>query len=280
MDSQTMPRHRRVRWEAAKGSDRGLWCDRFHRHPDLRELRRRGAEFLIAGRDQASSPLSQRVRWGPRDGRFAQRSRRPALAAGAVRGCVACAGPSASRRAGPRRRGGGGTHYLDTTGEQPSSGWSLSATANRLRKRRRLVSAMGFDLHQATCRGPTAEQMGPLEEIVIAYCVSGFTPTQGTALSALEIMRGADFVWQGGLRPAPRSASGGRWRFPEPIGEQRMLRYPAGEQITVPRHVQTESVRTLLRGMVIPTPLMPLALASTPALHWRCAHLCEARRRR
>jgi hypothetical protein len=80
-------------------------------------------------------------------------------------------------------------------------------------------------------------------------------------------MRGGDVVWaDGGWRPAPRSADGGRWRFPDPIGEQRMLRYPAGEQITVPRHVDTARVRTLLNGMVVPPRLMPLAAASSPLL--------------
>ena len=74
-------------------------------------------------------------------------------------------------------------------------------------------------------------------------------------------------VWaDGGWRAAPRSADGGRWRFPEPIGEQRMLRYPAGEQITVPRHVETKRVRTLLSGMVVPPRLMPVAVAASPLL--------------
>ncbi|HKI66209.1 MAG TPA: hypothetical protein VJ989_02960 [Solirubrobacterales bacterium] len=80
-------------------------------------------------------------------------------------------------------------------------------------------------------------------------------------------MRADDVVWtDGGWRPAPRSADGGHWRFAEPIGEQRMLRYPAGEQITVPRHIETRRVRTLLSGMVVPPRLMPLAVASSPLL--------------
>ncbi len=131
-----------------------------------------------------------------------------------------------------------------------------------------LVSGMGFDyLPGDLIAALTADGMGPLEEIVVAYCVHGFEPTHGTALSGLEIMRGGDVVWaDGDWRPAPRSADGGRWRFPEPIGELRMLRYPAGEQITVPRHVETAQVRTLLNGMVVPPRLMPLAVISSPLL--------------
>ena len=45
-----------------------------------------------------------------------------------------------------------------------------------------------------------------------------------------------------------------------------MLRYPAGEQITVPRHVETARVRTLLNGMVVPPRLMPLAVIASPLL--------------
>lgn len=131
-----------------------------------------------------------------------------------------------------------------------------------------LVSGMGFDYAPGDLIAAlVAEGMGPLEELVVAYCVHGFEPTHGTALSGLEIMRGGDVVWDDGdWRAAPRSADGGRWRFPDPVGEQRMLRYPAGEQITVPRHVETARVRTLLNGMVVPPRLMPLAVISSPLL--------------
>ena len=57
---------------------------------------------------------------------------------------------------------------------------------------------------------------------------------------------------------APWGVGGGSWDFPDPIGRQRMLRYPAGEHITVPRHVRTQRVRTLLTAStVISLPLVP-----------------------
>ena len=162
-----------------------------------------------------------------------------------------------------------GTHYLDTTGEQPFIRMVFEKYGERAAETgAALVSGMGFDyLPGDMLAALVAEGMGPLEEIVVAYHVDGFAPTHGTALSALEIMRGGDVVWaDGDWRAAPRSADGGRWRFPEPIGEQRMLRYPAGEQITVPRHVETKRVRTLLSGMVVPPRLMPVAVAASPLL--------------
>jgi hypothetical protein len=45
-----------------------------------------------------------------------------------------------------------------------------------------------------------------------------------------------------------------------------MLRYPAGEQITVPRHVDTGKVRTLLRGMAGPERLAPLTTLALPTV--------------
>jgi short subunit dehydrogenase-like uncharacterized protein len=235
------------------------------------ELRRLGAEFLIAGRNREKlEALSEELGGVPivavsvDDGPGLRELLEPCATV------VACAGPF-TLHGEPIVRAAAetGTHYLDTTGEQPFIKLVFDRYGERAAsKGAALVSGMGFDYAPGDLIAAlTAEGMGPLDEIAIAYCVHGFAPTHGTALSALEIMRGGDVVWRGGeWRPAPRSAGGGRWRFPEPIGVQRMLRYPAGEQITVPRHVEVTRVRTLLNGMVVPPRLMPLVAAATPAL--------------
>lgn len=236
-----------------------------------RELKRRGADFLIAGRDRPKlEALSAELEGVPVTAVSLEDpvGLREMLAQCAV--VVACAGPF-TLHGEPLLAAAvdTGTHYLDTTGEQPFIKLVFDRYGERAAsKGAALVSGMGFDYAPGDLIAAlTAEGMGPLDEIAIAYCVHGFAPTHGTALSALEIMRGGDVVWRDGeWRPAPRSAGGGRWRFPEPIGVQRMLRYPAGEQITVPRHVEVTGVRTLLNGMVVPPRLMPLAAAATPAL--------------
>ncbi len=46
--------------------------------------------------------------------------------------------------------------------------------------------------------------------------------------------------------PGDRSISRGKFDFGGEIGVQRMTRYPAGEHVTVPRHVETQTVRTAL----------------------------------
>jgi short subunit dehydrogenase-like uncharacterized protein len=235
------------------------------------ELKRLGADFLIAGRDRGKlEALSEELGGVP----FAAVSvddsagLREMLEPCSV--VIACAGPfGLYGEPVVAAAVDTGTHYLDTTGEQPFMRMVFDRYGARaVEAGVALVSGMGFDyLPGDLIAALTADGMGPLEEIVVAYCVHGFAPTHGTALSGLEIMRSGDVVWaDGGWGPAPRSADGGRWRFPEPIGELRMLRYPAGEQITVPRHVETAQVRTLLNGMVVPPRLMPLAVISSPLL--------------
>ena len=236
-----------------------------------RELKRLGADFVIAGRDQGKlGVLSEELGGVP----FAAVSVDDATGLREMlEGCsvvVACAGPfTFYGEPVVKAAVETGAHYLDTTGEQPFMRMVFERYGDRATEKGvALVSGMGFDYAPGDMiAGLTAAGMGPLEEIVVAYCVEGFSPTHGTALSALEIMRGGDAVWVDGTwREAPRSANGGRWRFPEPLGELRMLRYPAGEQITVPRHVETKRVRTLLNGMGVPGPLMPLAAFGSPLL--------------
>jgi short subunit dehydrogenase-like uncharacterized protein len=236
-----------------------------------RELKRLGADFLIAGRDRGKlERLSEELRGVP----FTAVSLEDTTGLREMlEGCsvvVACAGPfGLYGEPVVEAAVETGTHYLDTTGEQGFMRMVFERYGERAQEAgAALISGMGFDyLPGDLIAALTADGMGPLEEIVVAYCVHGFAPTHGTALSGLEIMRGGDVVWaDGDWRPAPRSANGGRWRFPDPLGELRMLRYPAGEQITVPRHVETARVRTLLNGMVVPPPLMPVAAAASPLL--------------
>jgi short subunit dehydrogenase-like uncharacterized protein len=235
------------------------------------ELKRLGADFLIAGRDRGKlARLSEELGGVPFEAVSVDDAAglREMLEPCSV--VVACAGPfSLHGEPVVAAAAETGTHYLDTTGEQGFMRMVFDRYGGRATENGgALVSGVGFDyLPGDLIAALTADGMGPLEEIVVAYCVQGFAPTHGTALSGLEIMRGVDVVWSDGdWRPAPRSADGGRWRFPEPIGEQRMLRYPAGEQVTVPRHVETARVRTLLNGMVVPSPLMPVAAAASPLL--------------
>ena len=77
--------------------------------------------------------------------------------------------------------------------------------------------------------------------------MAGFGPSRGTARTALGQIAGEDVQWlEGEYVPGDRSISRGKFDFGGEIGVQRMTRYPAGEHVTVPRHVETRTVRTAL----------------------------------
>jgi short subunit dehydrogenase-like uncharacterized protein len=163
------------------------------------------------------------------------------------------------------------THYLDTTGEQPyikmaferyGPGAAEAGVA--------VVPAMGFDFAPGDMIAAlTAEGMGEVDEVLLAYAWFGFTPSRGTMLSTLDILSGGAVEWRKlQWLPAERIYGGESFQFPDPIGRQRMLRFPAGEHITVPRHIPTRRVRTLLTAATYaPHPrlgaLMPLLARPT-----------------
>jgi short subunit dehydrogenase-like uncharacterized protein len=228
------------------------------------ELRRRGAEVVLAGRSRAKLEILAEdlggqiaIQDASLDDPSALRELLEPCAA-----VIACAGPFRLHgepvlAAAVEAR----THYLDTTGEQPFMRKvfeEYGPSANQAGVA--LVTAMGFDYVPGDMIAAlTAEGMESLDEIVLAYAVRGFGATRGTALSGLGMMAGGAMEWRDGeLASASRSVGAGSWDFPDPIGRQRMVRYPAGEHITVPRHVQTARVRTLLTAStVISLPLVP-----------------------
>jgi short subunit dehydrogenase-like uncharacterized protein len=184
---------------------------------------------------------------------------------------IACAGPFTLHGEGVLAAAAEtGTHYVDTTGEQPFIRMVFERygpTAER--NGAALVPAMGFDYAPGDLIAHlTADGMGSLDELALAYWTRGFGATRGTTLSALEIVKGGDVEYRDGrLQPASRKVTRESFRFPAPIGEQRMVRYPAGEPITVPRHVETRQVRMSINAnTVAPRGTAPLLPLTMPAL--------------
>jgi short subunit dehydrogenase-like uncharacterized protein len=232
------------------------------------ELAHAGAEFVIAGRN-ADKLEALRQELGleaaPRTARIDDpASLRQLLADCAV--VVNCAGPFVLHGEPVLRAAvETSTHYLDTTGEQPwmklaFERYGPGASDARIA----VIPAMGFDYVPGDMIAAlTAEGMGEVDEVTLAYAWFDFEPTRGTAMTTLEILSGQAVEWRKlQWLPAEKPLTGAGFDFPEPIGHQRMLRYPAGEQITVPRHVPTRRVRTLLT-------------ASTFAPHPRLAALMQ-----
>jgi short subunit dehydrogenase-like uncharacterized protein len=234
------------------------------------ELARRGADFVLSGRS-ASKLRTLASELGGEAPTHTASLDSPASLRSLLDGCAAvidCAGPF-TQLGEPVLAAAveTGTHYLDTTGEQVYMKKVFDRYGGAAEKAGvALVPAMGFDYVPGDLIASlTAEEMGPLDEIVLAYSVRGFGATQGTMLSALEILRGGDVEYRDGdWRPASQRIARGSFDFPQPIGEQPMVRYPAGEQITVPRHVETKAVRTLLSAKTAaPHPLLARTLPVT-----------------
>ncbi|MCW2953814.1 MAG: Saccharopine dehydrogenase [Conexibacter sp.] len=234
-----------------------------------RELARRGLPCVLAGRDREKlARLAEAVRAdlgarGGGDGAGAVAT--PAIATRAVAlddaaglrdlmaassAVIDCAGPFV-RYGEPVVRAAveSGTHYVDTTGEQSY----MQLVRDRFDAAARqagvaVVPAMGFDYAPGDLLAQlTAQGAEPLRELVIAYAIRGVQPTRGTARTALGMAAEGAIVYEdGGWRRAPLRAQRGRFPFPDPVGPRPVMRYPSGEALTVPHHVRTRKVTTLI----------------------------------
>jgi short subunit dehydrogenase-like uncharacterized protein len=234
------------------------------------ELRRRGLPVVLSGRrPDALAAVAVRHGLDPTATvRPAAADDHAALVA-AFTGCaavIACAGPFAVAGQGAVRAAiAAGAHYVDTTGEQPF----IHAVVHEhgpaaARAGVALVSGMGFDYlpGDLLCH-VTAAGAGPLSDLTIAYALTGFGATRGTMKSALLMLSAGEYVYTGGaLRAASvRQPLGRTFDFGPAVGVRAVARYPAGEVITVPRHVDTPQVTTLITARTFaPHPLLEKAV--------------------
>ncbi|MGH2990623.1 MAG: saccharopine dehydrogenase family protein [Solirubrobacterales bacterium] len=221
------------------------------------ELDRRGAECVLAGR--SAEKLNALASDLGGDARTAAVSLDdPSGLRELLEPCaavIACAGPfTVHGEPVVAAAADTGTHYLDTTGEQGFMRMVFERYGSAAsRNGAILVPAMGFDYVPGDMIAAlTAADMGPLDELALAYSVRGFGMSRGTMHSGLLIVGGGAVEYRdGALRPTSGSIDRGTWEFPPPVGDQRMLRYPGGEQITVPRHVDTRSVSTMFSAATV-----------------------------
>jgi short subunit dehydrogenase-like uncharacterized protein len=175
------------------------------------------------------------------------------------------------------------THYLDTTGEQPYMKMAFERYGQPAAEAGvAVIPAMGFDYVPGDMIASlTATGLEELDELSLHYCWRGFTPSQGTARTTLEIVSDPGVEWRDGdWRRASGGVGRGTFDFPAPIGSQRMMRYPAGEQITVPGHITTRKVATAINAGAFSSDLLargftaivtPLGLAMRSAAVRRAA---------
>lgn len=237
------------------------------------ELQARGAIVVLAGRNP-SKLFSRAAELGGGIETVAAalddpEGLRAAVAKGRV--VVNCAGPFALT-GDPvlRAAAAAGTHYLDTTGEQDWIRRVFEVHDPALRAAG-VTAAPGMAFSHAPgdllCHlvGSAVE---PVRTLTVAYHVEGFQMSRGTMHSSLEQLNGLDVAYEhgvwtpGGARP--RTA---RFRFPAPIGSQRVARYPTGEVVTVPRHVVCDEVAARISTVSIaPRLVAPVVPSVTPVL--------------
>lgn len=239
-----------------------------------REVRRRGLPLVLSGRDpdklaRLAAELGGGVPTRPAHFDDVRGLRRALEDCAAV---VNCAGPF-TRLGEPVVRAAveSGTHYLDTAGEQTFMKRVVEEFDDAARAAGvAVIPAMGFDYvpGDLLC-ALVARGREPLEEVVVAYAVEGFGPSRGTMRSTVEILRGGGVEYRGGeWRPAARRPGRATFSFPEPLGRQPVVRFPSGEVVTVPRHLRTRAVTTLMatRALAPHPALAPAVGVALPAM--------------
>lgn len=228
------------------------------------ELRRRGLTPLLVGRDSARLDAAATGRPGTVTRVVALDE--PASLDRALAGADAvinCAGPfavtllpviDAALRAG--------IPYLDVAAEQ-----AAILEAFRLRDRRAreagvvVLPAMAFygglgDLLAGAAIGDWPDA----DEITVAIALDSWRPTEGTRRTARS-NAGRKLAFTGGrLTPPedpPRSYS---WRFPEPMGVQRVVELSTADQVTISRHLRVPEIRVCINE----APLRDLSDPATP----------------
>ncbi|MBE1591861.1 saccharopine dehydrogenase NADP-binding domain-containing protein [Nonomuraea angiospora] len=217
------------------------------------ELRARGKEVILAGRDDgALKALSDElggapVHQAPLDDPAALR----ALAEQAAV-LVHCAGPfTHTGRPVATAAAEGGCHYVDHALEQHHTKWMFDTMQEPARRAGvTMVTAMSFyggtgDLLAAA----VADGLTDVERVITAYAVSGWRLTTGAKQTAeLLFADTRRITYTDGEQHVgyvePRNAV---FPFPPPLGPRTMIApVPFSEVVTVPRHVRARRVEAQL----------------------------------
>ncbi|HEX5087367.1 MAG TPA: saccharopine dehydrogenase NADP-binding domain-containing protein [Nocardioides sp.] len=217
------------------------------------ELARRGHEVVLGGRSRSALEALRDGLEAPAQVRSAHVDDRAALrsltaGAGVV---INCAGPfAATGRALASAAIETGTHYLDHSAEP----LYVRALFEQLGSRARaagvvVVPGMSFfgalaDLLAHRLAGDRAE----VDEVTVAYAVRGWLMTAGSRATALGLREADRATFRDGtLGVGPPARALATFDFPEPVGRQAVIvDYPAGEVVTIPRHVATRAVRVVM----------------------------------
>lgn len=152
-----------------------------------------------------------------------------------------------------------GAHYADLTGEQAALRHIFEAHGEAAREAGVcLVPALGLDYAVGDFLAHLAAQGRACDEIVIAYAFEGEEAADNSMDHATSSPRGTEVVFRNGRwSKVPFELDLGWFRYPPPLGRQQVGRYGSGEVITVPLHIETPTIRTLITASsLVPHPLL------------------------
>jgi len=211
-------------------------------------LDRAGAPTTLIGRSQTALDRLARADTSHRTAVAALDD--PAALERAIDGCqvlVNCApaGPGGERLV--RAALDAGIHYVDAAGEQHHirtlfEKYDEEATQCDAA----VVPALGFDYAIGDCLAHLAAQSHqPARDVVIAYAIDGSDAIGDNAHATMAAAKEVVYR-EGHWRTVPFELDRAWFTFPDPVGPRQMSRYGSGEVITVPHHVKTEAVSTLI----------------------------------
>ena len=143
-----------------------------------------------------------------------------------------------------------GCHYLDHAAE-PLHVKHLFDTFQALAHEAGTVMVPGVSFYGALAdllADLVTTDMPHVDMVTVAYAVSGWRMTTASKTTAAQL-NGTDRVLyiNGTYQVAPAGTGRASFAFPPPIGTRTVLvDYPAGEVVTIPRHVPAQSVRALM----------------------------------
>ncbi|MFI9555227.1 saccharopine dehydrogenase NADP-binding domain-containing protein [Nonomuraea endophytica] len=217
------------------------------------ELRARGAEVILAGRDEgklkamADELGGARVRQAALDDPAALRE----LAAEADV-LIHCAGPfTHTGRPVAQAAADGGCHYVDHALEQHHTAWMYAEMDVRAQSAGiTMVTAMSFygglgDL----LAGAVAAGMSEVDRVTVAYAVSDWmltTGAKGTAELLFADTRRITYT-DGAFHVGDVEPRNAVYPFPPPLGPRSMIApLPSSDVVTIPRHVTARRVEAQL----------------------------------
>jgi short subunit dehydrogenase-like uncharacterized protein len=140
-------------------------------------------------------------------------------------------------------------HYLDTSGEQAFARLVYETYSGRAEAARVVVlTSFGFDYVPGDFAARlAAEGLEPLDEVLVAYSVTNVAASAGTRRTIGHVMRQPQVTWEAGRLVESRLGASTRTML-FPFGERTVVEWSGTEPLTVPRHTQTQRVRSYVRA--------------------------------